>query len=293
MKGKNYSAIEEKLKKSRQILWERYLSDLATGIIPTNEVVKKADYFGVDIISKYYCSLIILLDSMPIGLDQTAYTEYLKAEAIINEKLKGNRDIIKYNVNIKKAILIFKHDDKEELEMNCNVFAKSIKQEIEKNTSCNSIITMGGIRETVQGIAESIRDAETTMKLNNIFGKNTIVTIKGRYGHIIHKAKTFIYENYFKSDISLNSVAEYVNLSPNHLSMVFSQETGLTFIEYLTKLRIAKAKIMLKSTNMRTSEIAFKVGYNDPHYFSNVFKKAVGCAPTNFRENIQTVLSTD
>ena len=48
---------------------------------------------------------------------------------------------------------------------------------------------MGGIRETVQGIAESIRDAETTMKLNNIFGKNTIVTIKGRYGHIIHKAK--------------------------------------------------------------------------------------------------------
>ncbi len=82
-------------------------------------------------------------------------------------------------------------------------------------------------------------------------------------------------------------------MSPNHLSMIFSQETGLTFIEYLTKLRIAKAKKMLKSTNMRTSEIAFKVGYNDPHYFSNVFKKAVGCAPTNFRENIQNVFNTN
>lgn len=293
MEGKNYSVIEEKLKKSRQILWERYLSDLATGIIPTSEVIKKADYFGVDIISKYYCSLIILLDSTPLGLNQTAYTEYLKAEEIINEKLNGSRDIIKYNVNIKKAILIFKHDDKEELEMNCKMFAQALKYEIEKNTSCNSIITIGGIRETVQGIAESIRDAETTMNLNDVFGKNTIVTIEGKYGHIVHKAKKFIYENYFESEISLNSVADYVNLSPNHLSMIFSQETGLTFIEYLTKLRIAKAKKMLKSTNMRTSEIAFKVGYNDPHYFSNVFKKAVGCAPTNFRENIQTVLSTD
>lgn len=293
MEGKNYSVIEEKLKNSRQILWERYLSDLATGIIPTNEVVKKADYFGVDIISKYYCALIILLDSTPLGLNQTAYTEYLKAEAIINEKLKGSRDIIKYNVNIKKAILIFKHDDKEELEMNCKMFAQGLKHEIEKSTLCNSLMTIGGIRETVQGIAESIRDAETTMNLNNIFDKNTIVTIEGKYGHIVHKAKKYIYDNYFESEISLNSVADYVNLSPNHLSMVFSQETGLTFIEYLTKVRMTKAKKMLLLTNMRTSEIAFKVGYNDPHYFSNVFKKAVGCAPKNFRENSQTVLSTD
>lgn len=105
-----------------------------------------------------------------------------------------------------------------------------------------------------------------------------------RYDEIIEEAIEFIEENYSDEDISLNSLASHVNLSPNHLSMIFSQQTGRSFIKYLTDLRMSKAKEMLKCTNKRSSEIGLDVGYKDPHYFSYIFKKTQGMTPTQFRD---------
>ena len=74
-----------------------------------------------------------------------------------------------------------------------------------------------------------------------------------------------------------------MNYSPNHFSTVFSQESGETFIEYLTWTRITRAKQLLASTSLRSSEVAYEVGYNDPHYFSFLFKKNTGKSPREFR----------
>lgn len=78
-------------------------------------------------------------------------------------------------------------------------------------------------------------------------------------------------------------MAASVNLSPNHFSTIFSQEMGQTFIEYLTSVRMEKAKGLLRSTSMKTSEIAYAVGYKDPHYFSYLFKKTQECTPREYR----------
>ena len=78
-------------------------------------------------------------------------------------------------------------------------------------------------------------------------------------------------------------MAASVNLSPNHFSTIFSQETGQTFIEYLTGVRMEHAKELLRSTSMKTAEIAFAVGYKDPHYFSYLFKKTQECTSREFR----------
>ena len=101
---------------------------------------------------------------------------------------------------------------------------------------------------------------------------------------IVELAKKYIDENYSDEDLSLNTVAAEVNVSPNHLSAIFSQKTGHTFIRYLTDVRMNKAKELLKCTTMRSSEISEKVGYKDPHYFSHLFKKNQGCTPTQYRE---------
>jgi two-component system response regulator YesN len=106
-----------------------------------------------------------------------------------------------------------------------------------------------------------------------------------KYGDVIWKARKFIDLNYSDSRLSLNMVAKHVNVSPSHFSTIFSQEIGMTFIEYLTSVRIAKAKEKLRTTNLKSSEIAYKVGYNDHHYFSHVFKKETGLRPTDFRAN--------
>ena len=104
-----------------------------------------------------------------------------------------------------------------------------------------------------------------------------------RYGSVVDQVKKYIDEHYEEEELSLNLLASYVNFSPNHLSMIFSQQTGQTFIKYLTDFRMNKAKELLRGTGKRSSEISQEVGYKDPHYFSYLFKKTQGMTPTQYR----------
>ena len=101
---------------------------------------------------------------------------------------------------------------------------------------------------------------------------------------VVENAKKYISENYHDEELTLNTVAHEVNVSPNHLSAMFSQKTGQTFVKYLTDVRMHRAKELLKCTSKRSNEICEEVGYRDPHYFSHLFKKNVGCSPIQYRE---------
>ena len=101
---------------------------------------------------------------------------------------------------------------------------------------------------------------------------------------ILKTAVDFIDSHYMEEDISLNTVANVANVSSNHFSALFSQNMGQTFIEYLTSLRMNKAKELLRCTGMRSSEIAGEIGYKDAHYFSYLFKKTQGMTPSDYRK---------
>jgi two-component system, response regulator YesN len=105
----------------------------------------------------------------------------------------------------------------------------------------------------------------------------------GQYKNLIHKTKEYLEQHFTDPDLSLNDVAAQANLSASHFSAVFSQEAGQTFKEYLTEVRINKAKELLRMTALKSADIAFQVGYNDPHYFSSVFKKNTGFSPIEYR----------
>lgn len=104
-----------------------------------------------------------------------------------------------------------------------------------------------------------------------------------RYSDLIAAAKKEIENHYMTEEISLNTVAISVGMSPSYFSSIFSKEAGKTFVEYLTEVRIEKAKEFLMCSSMKTSEIGYEVGYKDPHYFSYVFKKVQGCSPKEYR----------
>lgn len=108
-------------------------------------------------------------------------------------------------------------------------------------------------------------------------------TASNRYGDIVDEVMRYIDKNYADEELSLNLLASHVNFSPNHLSMIFAQQTGQTFIKYLTEYRMNKAKELLRCTGKRSSEISQEVGYKDSHYFSYVFKKTQGMTPTQYR----------
>lgn len=104
---------------------------------------------------------------------------------------------------------------------------------------------------------------------------------------VIQEAKKYIM-SHFERDISLTKVAEHVDMNPNYLSSLFRQETGYTFINYLTLLRLTKAKALLKNTNKSITQIAQQVGYLDSKHFYKVFKKWENKTPLEFRESEPT-----
>ncbi len=108
-----------------------------------------------------------------------------------------------------------------------------------------------------------------------------------QYAGLIQQAKDYIEKHYTNPDLLLTEVAAQVNLSPSHFSVVFSRETIQTFKDYLTGVRMQKAKELLRTTALRSSDISYQVGYNDPHYFSFVFKKNTGFSPSEFRRQTQ------
>jgi two-component system, response regulator YesN len=137
-----------------------------------------------------------------------------------------------------------------------------------------SINTIEQLKEQVKKILLSALDFRNNLTSSHHLG-------------MIKKIKEFIEQNYMDPDLSLNDVAAKANLSPSHFSVIFSQEVNQTFKEYLTEIRIKKAKELLRSTALGATEISCRIGYSDPHYFSYVFKKNTNLSPTEFRAQTQ------
>lgn len=139
----------------------------------------------------------------------------------------------------------------------------------------------------IRGISEYLSDEESTKEyVKEMLQKMLVLRDKHsgrRYSDLILTAQRYIEENYMTEEISLNTVSSIVNMSPSYFSSIFSQEVGKTFVEYLTEIRMEKAKELLMCSSMRTSEIGFEIGYKDAHYFSYIFKKTQQCTPKEYR----------
>lgn len=110
-------------------------------------------------------------------------------------------------------------------------------------------------------------------------------TPQNKHYHVISRAIEYVQNNFCDPNITLISVAGHVGMSTAHFSTVFSQSMGKSFIAYLTKLRIEKAKELLVKTDMKLSDVAMEIGYNEPNYFSHVFRKSEGVTPKEYRNN--------
>ena len=113
-----------------------------------------------------------------------------------------------------------------------------------------------------------------------------------RYSPAVAEAIQYVAEH-FGEEIMVSAVADYVHVTPNHFSRVFTQETGAHFIDYLNKYRVGQAKLLLSAKKLRTGEVAEKCGYPDYKYFSYIFNKYVGCSPRRYVERLEQGLSAE
>lgn len=102
---------------------------------------------------------------------------------------------------------------------------------------------------------------------------------------ITEKAKKYIEENYSNSGLSVEDLCRHLNVSATYFSVMFKKELGMSFVSYLTKVRLTRAVELLDHTDDKSYVIAEKVGYTEPNYFSYVFKKQYGMSPTKYKQN--------
>ena len=100
---------------------------------------------------------------------------------------------------------------------------------------------------------------------------------------LIEKAREYIEENYSRSDLSVELICNYLGISATYFSTLFKKETGLSFVAYLTEVRLEHARELLETTDYKSYMIAEKVGYTEANYFSYVFKKQYGVSPSRYR----------
>lgn len=103
---------------------------------------------------------------------------------------------------------------------------------------------------------------------------------------VLDHAQNYILDR-FTDELSLEEVADFVHLNPHYFSKIFKQQVGITFIDFITTLRIDKAKALMVSEQVSLKEVCFEVGYKDPNYFSRVFKRVTGITPTEYRNQLK------
>ena len=99
----------------------------------------------------------------------------------------------------------------------------------------------------------------------------------------MERAKHYIGQHYADSELSVESVCTHLHLSPAYFSTLFKREEGMSFIAYVTNVRMERAAQLLLESDDKTYLIAEKTGYTDPNYFSYVFKRRFGISPSKYR----------
>ena len=148
-----------------------------------------------------------------------------------------------------------------------------------------------GIKDENKNYLLSMNSIEEYLALENWCRQRIIHVIKSinelqkkKINKVIINAKLFIQKN-FSNEVTLEEVSKFVCVSPHYFSRLFKEETSENFIEYLTKIRINKAKELMKTSNLSIKEICFKVGFADPNYFSHIFKKTEKLTPSEYIKN--------
>lgn len=220
--------------------------------------------------------------------------EELKSGSAKNEKYLGHREYVKM-VNRLTDSIKFGKDDAEEIFNEILQWMSFMEREVQINKIMELLIMccheayMDGQNE-LQYLdctlflkeLEDVTDLKKWAQRKFFYVLHAIQTHQERSTSTIVKQALDYMERHFQLEISLEDVANYVGVTPQHFSKIFKQETGRNYVDWLTELRMELAKQYLTDGKRTIKEVCYLVGYKDPNYFSRIFKKVQGVTPSEY-----------
>lgn len=185
-----------------------------------------------------------------------------------------------------EIFVILNHETKDNYPIK---ISKELIEEIKRSSSNMLIIGVGVTNKGISEIKKSITTARDALKYRFFMEESDVLVYNSRRkdntkheDNNIEQVLEYIARHYFEN-ITLDSVAQKVHMNAYYLSSYFKKHTGMNFKDYLTKIRMSEALELLKEENFKTYELAERVGFSDPRYFSELFKKYYGKTPMEFK----------
>lgn len=282
------ASLRARLGSDEQLVKEKLIASLYSeeaAAEDSHSVLKHLHSMGCNVIAPFYAVVDAAFD--PVGKGQ---------EAAFNLS-ESSGGVMHASSSRTGAALLVLGDNAGDAEERAYAFATSLVRELER-IGCDKIrVGIGDIVDTPEEILRSFKTArhirhilvERTDEKPMILGTREMGEVSDDPGtsKVISDAKLYMSEHFTDPNLMLQDVAKSVNMSNSRFSTVFSQQNGQTFTEYLISLRLGKAKEMLRTTGVKSTQIARECGYNDSHYFSYIFKKNVGITPSEYRAQFQ------
>ncbi|KHF41572.1 response regulator transcription factor [Halalkalibacter okhensis] len=208
-------------------------------------------------------------------------------DLVQKERGEDPTEIFFYKFESTRYVMVYTHPNRD-----VDLTSKVKGEIIELKETIDSLVKIALGKEVIglQNLSTSFQEtfklleSASFLKMNLVSEQDIKKEYRSKYSPeaAMEKAKRYMQENFTK-EIGIEAVCEEVLLSVSYFSVLFKEKTGVTFLEYLTKLRIEHACVLLKTTDLKTYEIANMVGYSDQRYFSQVFKKRLQMTPSQYR----------
>jgi two-component system, response regulator YesN len=279
--------LQAQMANHQPMLRERCLLDLVSGNSSAADFIEQARSLGIDLLAPWY--QVLLIRAVPAAGAPIAplYAVCQRFDAVIAEIIGDDRSVVAFKQGLEDTILIVKGETQAGVAGQAQALAAGIGRRVAEWADCQALIAAGDATERLGLIARSFGQARAQLSAERPAEAEAPVEANAQqeqpHGALIMKARAYIDANYADPEMSLGQAAAQVLLSPTYFSAVFRREVGETFIDYLTHVRIRKAIELLRSTSLTSSEIAYRIGYQNPRYFYSVFRKVVGQPPNEFR----------
>lgn len=267
-----YNILKKQIIKNKPFFIERLLNLIIQPDSDTNEVKKLMNYLNFKFkFDNFQVSVIeIIFGNQDNYLRETEKIVYeTKILNAIKEYFRPYEDIyIFFDINYKITILNNKYESNFEKDL------EDIKETILNAFNYHYCIGVGNIKNGIENAEKSYKEALGSLNYPRSKKPNKLIDDISKYINL----------NLGDSELSQTKVAQIFFVNPSYLSRIFKKETGINFMDYLTKLRIEKAMILLKNTDLMAYEVGERVGIPDSSYFSRCFKRYIGVSASEYKK---------